>query len=220
VVHVSEFLTDREQAQLASHFQGSEEGLPRCLPEEESVTGMEPVFVERMMKHALLNSPESATGTTHVAQVMSPSEMEQYQALVHSNQQTVTKLPQSMKQALEDEERAIVVTTAHPPFQVVDVNHVWEGLCGYSRQEARDQPIGTLLQGPDTDTDRARQTMTKLVQEPAEQFDLRLVNYTKSGRKFYNHLQVGTMVDQDTGDHYFVGVLEEDTNRSNQNMAA
>ena len=219
VVHVAEFLTKQEQQQLKALTNDQEQDTAPMFREDVQVND-DADYVDNMMKHRQLNSPESATGNVPVTEFMTSEEKAQFGALLQKQQEQEQPLPHSMQEALADQQRAIVITKPVAPFEVVNVNECWEGLCGFTRKEAQQRPIGELLKGPGTELERARRIMARLVQEPAETYDVNLINYTKAGRKFYNHLHVGTMVDQNTGDKFFVGVLEEMNAKTQSNMSA
>jgi PAS domain-containing protein len=109
-------------------------------------------------------------------------------------------LPSTMPQALEEHRQAIVVTEATPPFQIVHVNDVWTGLCGWSMDECRGKTL-SLLQGRETELSAVTSLMNQLLR--GEEGGVVLTNYTKEGRRFRNHLRVAPC------DGLFVGVLQE-----------
>jgi PAS domain S-box-containing protein len=120
----------------------------------------------------------------------------------------VQKLPRTLKDALRQSSRAIVVTETTRPFQVYDVNKAWEGLCGYSYLESRGKSLGDLLKGPETDPSAVTSLLHQLFR--GEDATTVLTNYTKSGRKFRNRLSVGPLYDEDGKNiTHFVGVLQE-----------
>jgi PAS domain S-box-containing protein len=112
----------------------------------------------------------------------------------------ISPLPSTMPQALEEHRQAIVVTEATPPFQIVHVNDVWTGLCGWSMDECRGKTL-SLLQGRETELSAVTSLMNQLLR--GEEGGVILTNYTKEGRRFRNHLRVGPC------DGLFVGVLQE-----------
>ena len=59
--------------------------------------------------------------------------------------------------------QARVITESVPPFRITHVNDAWEGLCGFTRQEAVGKTLG-MLQGPGTiyHTDTHTQPLKKL----------------------------------------------------------
>lgn len=159
---------------------------------------------------SLAASPESAIGVHHCAEVLDDALKQLLK------QQQAEALPRTLAEALEDP-RPVVVTSAQSPFEVVDVNDAWQGLCGFSRQEAKDHHLGTMLTGPETDIEVAREMVTNLQREHYSHATL--TNYTKTGRKFKNHVQLGRLLTEEGKlSDCFVGVLQE-IPQSQQNMA-
>jgi PAS domain S-box-containing protein len=117
-----------------------------------------------------------------------------------------TRLPQTFAEALMEEKRAVVVTTAASPHRIVHVNAAWEGLCGYSRSEALDRTL-SLIQGPDTNSQLASSTVQKVLSQQ-QVHDAYLINYGKDGRRFVNHLSMG-LLSLEGENNFLVGVLEE-----------
>jgi PAS domain-containing protein len=88
--------------------------------------------------------------------------------------------------------QAIVVTTAEAPHRIVHVNHAWENLCGYTRQESLHQPLGLLLQ-KDVETMQRARRMVQQLQATHTPTQTILHNYTKSGRPFFNRVTIGEL---------------------------
>ena len=105
-----------------------------------------------------------------------------------------------------EEKRAVVVTTAASPHKIVHVNAAWEDLCGYSRSEALHRTL-SLIQGPDTNEQLASSTVQKVLSHQQGQ-DAYLINYSKDGRRFTNHLSMG-LLSLEGEKNFMVGVLEE-----------
>ena len=118
-------------------------------------------------------------------------------------------ISQIASRKLDEDVRPIVVTDTKSPYRIVAVNKAWEGLCGYNREECRGHSLGRLLQGPETDMGLASAMLSKLLS--GEEAAAILTNYAKSGRKFKNHIRVGTVVDEMGKTVNFVGVLREVT---------
>jgi PAS domain S-box-containing protein len=116
-------------------------------------------------------------------------------------------LPRTLYDALSPSSRAIVVTEMSKPFRVVDVNTAWEGLCEYSSVESKGKSLGDLLKGPETDSFTVTSVISQLLR--GEDVSAVVTNYTKSGRKFRNRLQVGPLYDDHGSVTHFVGVLQE-----------
>ena len=123
-------------------------------------------------------------------------------------------LPRTYDEATQpDDDRAIVVTEASPPFSVCCVNSSWEGLCGYTESEARGRSLGDLLQGKETDTMAATALVDKLLH--GMEAGAILTNYAKGGKKFQNRIRVGPLCDEQGRITHFIGVLRESKVLSN-----
>lgn len=125
-------------------------------------------------------------------------------------------LPRNMTQVMQDP-RAVVVTSAASPFKVVNVNEAWVGLCGYKPEEALGKSLGSLLQGPKTDTGVANSMVRRLHKE--EYAEAVVFNYTKAGREFKNIVRVAPMLADDGTIEHFVGVLQEISNESQVHLS-
>jgi len=137
--------------------------------------------------------------------IRKPTDLMEEQLKVSKNQlrlnYDIKALPHNMTTAMEDKDRAIVVTASTPPFQILYVNNVWEGLCGYTLEECRGKTL-SLLQGLETDKSAVTSLTDSMLN--GKQGDVVLTNYTKEGRRFRNSVRVGPM---DEG--HFIGVLKE-----------
>jgi PAS domain-containing protein len=124
-------------------------------------------------------------------------------------------LPETFREVLQQEtDQAIVVTTAQAPHMIVHVNAAWENLCGYTKAEAVHGSLA-LIQGPDLNRERT-EPMAQMIQrvvETCQPQEIVLVNYSKSGRPFTNHLVVGPLHLKSKHSReraqFLVGVLEE-----------
>mmetsp|Transcript_13489 Transcript_13489/g.17042 ORF Transcript_13489/g.17042 Transcript_13489/m.17042 type:complete len:377 (-) Transcript_13489:119-1249(-) len=116
-------------------------------------------------------------------------------------------LPRTMEEAqIENDDRAIVITEATIPFNIVRVNSAWEHLCGYTNEEC----IGNTLrciQGAETNQAAVTALMSQLLR--GEEAATVLVNYRKDGSKFLNRLRVGILKDDQSSVTHFVGILKE-----------
>eukprot|EP00591_Stephanopyxis_turris_P004982 CAMPEP_0195515148 /NCGR_PEP_ID=MMETSP0794_2-20130614/6322_1 /TAXON_ID=515487 /ORGANISM="Stephanopyxis turris, Strain CCMP 815" /LENGTH=214 /DNA_ID=CAMNT_0040643531 /DNA_START=450 /DNA_END=1094 /DNA_ORIENTATION=- len=116
-------------------------------------------------------------------------------------------LPHTLEEALESSPQARVITKTNAPFEIVDVNTAWEGLCGFSREEAVGKTLA-MLQGPETDPSAVTALMSTLMR--GEEAGTVLINYNKDGRKFQNRLRVAPLRENSDGTGkltHFVGVL-------------
>lgn len=104
-------------------------------------------------------------------------------------------LPKTWKEVLRMQtatKHAIVITTSHEPHTIVHVNDAWMELCGYTMDESMNRTFKDLLHGPDTNHEHASSIARKVFDTNTCQ-DAYLVNYTKEGRRFYNHLSIGPL---------------------------
>ena len=166
-----------------------------------------------MQQLSLLAAPETAYGAIHYGELLD----ETLKTQLYEQQERQDSLPHTLSEALADS-RPIVVTTPSSPFKVLEVNDAWVGLCGYSREEARNKGLGELLQGAETDTRIANEMVSRLQRDHYS--EAYLTNYTKNGRKFQNHIQVGILSADDGTAQYFVGVLNEIQSQNSKNTFA
>eukprot|EP00568_Trieres_chinensis_P018204 CAMPEP_0183318576 /NCGR_PEP_ID=MMETSP0160_2-20130417/61146_1 /TAXON_ID=2839 ORGANISM="Odontella Sinensis, Strain Grunow 1884" /NCGR_SAMPLE_ID=MMETSP0160_2 /ASSEMBLY_ACC=CAM_ASM_000250 /LENGTH=217 /DNA_ID=CAMNT_0025484881 /DNA_START=195 /DNA_END=848 /DNA_ORIENTATION=- len=118
-------------------------------------------------------------------------------------------LPRTMEDALGFSGKAVVVTETSSPFKVVHVNEAWQGLCGYSLDQAVGKTLGSLLGGPDTDRGAATALVSELLRGTEEAGTV-LTNYKADGTRFRNRIRVGPLSDGKGGNvTHFVGVLRE-----------
>jgi PAS domain S-box-containing protein len=152
-----------------------------------------------------ISRPETALGSVPLSEIIDAQLLKDLQ---RDKRRIEDPLPTSLEEiyASPQDPRAIVVTSANAPFHIVDVNDAWVGLCGYSREESRNQSLAKLLQGPETDQD-VLQNFMKLLRE-GQQVSTVVTNYTKEGRKFRNRVRAAPLRDSGEITH-FVGVLQE-----------
>jgi PAS domain S-box-containing protein len=131
------------------------------------------------------------------------------------HQQKRHGLPETFREVLQHEtDQAIVVTTLQSPHVIIHVNAAWENLCGYTKNEAVHGSL-SLIQGPDWNRERAEQMeqMIQRVVETLQPQETVLVNCSKSGRPFTNHLTVGPLHLESKHSQeqlqFLVGILEE-----------
>ena len=99
------------------------------------------------------------------------------------------------------------MTSAKSPFEIVEVNETWVGLCGFSHDEAVGKGVDQLLHGPKTDTEQARDIVHRLSTE--DYVEKELINYTKEGRPFRNIIRAAPIHSESGEIEFFVGVLAE-----------
>jgi len=91
------------------------------------------------------------------------------------------------------------------------VNPAFEQRTGYTLDEVRGRTPGSFLQGPETDTesiDRIRQAILQRVPVREE-----LVNYTKSGEKYWISLNLTPVLDSNGRLERFISVQDDTTER-------
>ena len=100
---------------------------------------------------------------------------------------------------------AIVVTEPIRPFRISYVNMAWEDLCHFSKEEVLGQTL-SVIQGEQTD----RRELDRLTKEVLQghQCEARLVNYTKLGQAFLNHLRMKPVRANNGHISHYVGILE------------
>ena len=123
------------------------------------------------------------------------------------------RYPQSFAEALTSPLPCVVTTTA-APHRIVSVNPAWESLCGYKQQEVVHRTLG-FLQGSATNKTLVQHTIQQATStEEQEWVDMYVVNYTKQGSPFTNHVSIKTVPltndDADVVDppQFLLGVLE------------
>lgn len=174
------------------------------------------ILQELLENNYLLASPETATGAVACTEMLD----ETIKDIIMKRLSLKESLPKTMGEALKDE-RPILITTVESPFQVVDVNGAWEGLCGYSRNEAIGRNVGDLLQGPETNMDVAKDMIRSLREQGFS--ETILTNYTKTGRKFTNRVKIGMLPapqSTNSNESFLVGVLYDTDESANEKLAS
>ena len=91
------------------------------------------------------------------------------------------------------------------PFRITHVNFAWEELCHFKEDEVIGQTL-SIIQGEQTN----RSELSRLTNEVlnGNQCEARLINYTKLGNAFLNHLRMKPIKSDGCISHY-VGILEK-----------
>jgi len=100
------------------------------------------------------------------------------------------------------------ITSARPPYQIVQVNPAWSQLCGYTSEEASGRTLG-ILQGPATDRAAVARFMADVhAGRPAA---MTVTNYKKDGRPFDNYVRVYPLSSSmgSSGVTHLMALLEE-----------
>ena len=96
-------------------------------------------------------------------------------------QSEVPIVPNTLQMASLQSQECRVITSARPPYQIVQANPAWTQLCGYASEEVEGRNLG-IMQGPATD----RAAVARFMQDvhagrPAA---MTVTNYKKDGRPF------------------------------------
>lgn len=174
---------------------------------------------ESFFAMAMAASPESAFGSIAMPEVLDERMKFQLREVLEGEQMQMQEeaaiqaaLPKTLAEAMaEQDPRAIVITSATAPFEIIHVNNAWEGLCGFTKEEAVHHTL-SMLQGPETDRQQTIRLLHELQQGHAA--SAVITNYTKQGRAFTNLVRVAPIRDASRRISHFVGVLEEMVSQS------
>jgi len=90
--------------------------------------------------------------------------------------------------------------------EIISVNAAWTALCGYQQHEVKGQRL-SLLQGPDTDRQRAKTFVYAL--HVANEATMTLVNYRKDAQPFV-HVISSRKLASDDGDGFYLTQSREE----------
>ena len=120
-----------------------------------------------------------------------------------------------LAQVAEATASAIVITDLHGV--AVWVNAAFTRITGYSYEEAVGRVPGTLLQGPDTDRAQVARIATAL--RARERIAVELVNYSKTGRRYWIGMKIEPLVGAAGEIDGFVAIQAEITERHERKRA-
>lgn len=106
-------------------------------------------------------------------------------------------------------DQSVVITDAQG--RMLWANEGFTRLTGYAQEEALGRPPGKLLQGPDSDPEAVRQMREGI--ESKRGFDVQLVNYHKTGRKYWIEMEARPILDESGRLQRFIAVQTEITER-------
>jgi len=123
-----------------------------------------------------------------------------------------------LQSAMMECRQARVITEARAPHRILHVNKAWQGMCGFSADEAVGSTL-RMIQGECTNPRSLALLNAKLVDgvRPANTL---LLNYKRSGEPFINYLQVSAVVNQHGCVTHLVGQLEDLTLKDGQALRA
>ncbi|KAH8061036.1 PAS domain-containing protein [Aureococcus anophagefferens] len=113
-----------------------------------------------------------------------------------------------VREALDDDAAAVVVTEARHPFKIVYVNDAWARLCEFDKAECVGKS-NQLIQGPETDFELCRRKMAELL-APPHTCAMTQVNYKQSGEPFRNRVTIRPVLDAAREPRYFVAKLDQE----------
>ena len=116
---------------------------------------------------------------------------------------------------------AVIITETKAPGRIIACNAAWTQLCGYAPEDALGK-TPRMLQGKDTSVCKARSFTRQCHQNKIRSEEnvfaawqgrarTKLVNYTKNGRAFVHCLQTRRVMDEDTGEEFFMTESHEET---------
>ena len=112
-------------------------------------------------------------------------------------------------------DNAVILTD---PDGVIEwVNDGFTRITGYSLDEVKGLKPGNLLQGPETDSTSIAHMSNQ--QHKGEGFQTELINYSKSGRKYWNHVEVQPIHDDDGALIHFMAIESDITARKESEAA-
>ncbi|WIA16178.1 hypothetical protein OEZ85_012892 [Tetradesmus obliquus] len=115
-------------------------------------------------------------------------------------------LPSSLLQPLMRIQQAFVLADPRlPDCPIIHASPQFLRLTEYSREEVVGRNC-RFLQGPATNPEHVQQLRTALTADPPQAVTVTLLNYSKSGRPFWNALHVAPMRDAEGKLEYFIGI--------------
>mmetsp|Transcript_9347 Transcript_9347/g.28515 ORF Transcript_9347/g.28515 Transcript_9347/m.28515 type:complete len:704 (-) Transcript_9347:1016-3127(-) len=97
----------------------------------------------------------------------------------------------------------VITDPSLPDAPIVFASDAFLELTGYSREEVLGRNC-RFLQGPDTDQSTVQQIREAI--KDGKEITVRILNYTKAGKKFWNMFTLAPMLDQNGKIRFFVGV--------------
>ena len=104
------------------------------------------------------------------------------------NSESFAVIPNTIQTSQRPYSEPMIVTLADSPYTIVQVNHLWEKMSGYSANEVIGKHTPRILQGKETNPTLLEEIMEAIrYRRPCR---VSLLNYTKTGKKFMNYLSV------------------------------
>ncbi len=136
---------------------------------------------------------------------------EQREVLRAANEKEAERSAESRKLALiaARTDNGVIVTDAHGIAEWV--NEGFTRITGYSAEEIRGKTPGKLLQGPETDPEVVAFMNSRIRQQQG--FSSEVVNYRKDGTKYWIHIEVQPIHDEEDRLIHFMGIERDITAR-------
>jgi PAS domain S-box-containing protein len=117
-----------------------------------------------------------------------------------TGQDSFSVVPNTVQTCQRSFDRPMVMTLAERPYTIVQVNKLWEDMTGYSAEDVVGKASCRILQGQETDKKELEKLMNSIrYKRPASGL---LVNYTKGGVHFRNHLTLYPLSTDSKITHY------------------
>ena len=117
-----------------------------------------------------------------------------------SNSESFAVIPNTIQTSQRPYSEPMIVTLADSPYTIVQVNHLWEKMSGYSANEVIGKHTPRILQGKETNPTLLKEIMEAIrYRRPCR---VSLLNYTKTGKKFMNYLSVYPLSTDSKITHY------------------
>ncbi|MEM6641791.1 MAG: ATP-binding protein [Bacteroidota bacterium] len=126
---------------------------------------------------------------------------------------TKKELDQILVKIGTDSQFGVIITDFYGKIEWA--NRRIESMTGYSLEEMRGNRPGYLLQGPDTSEEHVEYIRNGLRSQ--EFFETEILNYAKSGRKFWVNLQISPVKNVRNEVKFFVGIQHDITDLKDQN---
>lgn len=127
-------------------------------------------------------------------------------------------ITQQKKATEEIEKLSLVASKTNNPVMITDragglewVNQAFTNLTEYTNEEVKGVKPGVLLQGPETDKTVVKRIKQKL--EAQQEITEELLNYAKSGRKFWVRLSISPIFDSYKTLTHFIAVVSDITDQ-------
>ena len=140
----------------------------------------------------------------------------QREALRSANEQLVLQGSESKKLALIAARTDNGVVTTNVAGEIEWANESFTRITGYSLEEVRGRRPGEFLQGPDTDAETVAHISRQL--QAGEGFQCELVNYHKSGRKYWVAIEAQPLLDDAHNVTGFMAIESDITARRDESF--